>query len=119
MPAYRGIGPGDRGTDVRQLEQNLAALGATGFTVDDRYTGTTADAVRRWQRRLGLAETGRVELGRVVFTPTEVRVDTVDAAEGQPVAPGQSILHVTGTAKVVTVTTDLSDRAVARRSSTP
>src|SRR5690606_8921468 len=53
LPAYRDLGPGDTGTDVAQLEQNLAALGYSGFPVDDEYTWQTAEAVRRWQRDLG------------------------------------------------------------------
>ena len=40
------------------LEQNLAELGYTGFTVDDTYDSATAKAVSSWQADLGLPETG-------------------------------------------------------------
>ncbi|UQS22301.1 peptidoglycan-binding protein [Amycolatopsis thermalba] len=114
MPAYRALAEGTEGADVRQLEENLSALGYTGFTIDDEYSSATADAVREWQEDLGLDETGVVELGRVVFTPGEIRVDTVDASVGQPAAPGQKVLSYTGTAKAVTVELDPSDQRLAQ-----
>lgn len=46
VPMFRGLGPGDSGADVGQLEANLAELGYGGFTVDDQYTSSTAAAVR-------------------------------------------------------------------------
>nr|WP_198536008.1 peptidoglycan-binding protein [Pseudofrankia saprophytica] len=112
-PAYRPLRAGTEGQDVRQLEENLAALGYSGFTVDDSYTGDTASAVARWQRDVGLPETGRVELGRVVFAPDAVRVDSVTAALGAPVGPGAPVLSYTGTAKAVTVELETSDQRLA------
>src|SRR5262245_50212774 len=38
VPAYRALASGLHGDDVKQLEENLAALGYTGFTVDEDYT---------------------------------------------------------------------------------
>jgi len=110
LPAYRDLGPGDTGTDVAQLEQNLAALGYSGFTVDDEYTWQTAEAVRRWQRDLGLPRTGRVELGRVVFAPEPVLVEAPVAQVGGLASPGQDILSYTGTRRVVTIQVDIEDR---------
>jgi len=114
MPAYRPLAEGTEGADVRQLEENLSALGYTGFTIDDEYSSATADAVREWQEDLGRDETGVVELGRVVFTPAEIRVETVDTSAGQPAAPGQKVLSYTGTAKAVTVELDPSDQRLAQ-----
>jgi peptidoglycan hydrolase-like protein with peptidoglycan-binding domain len=112
MPAYRTLGPGDDGADVEQLERNLDALGYTGFDVDEDFTEATADAVREWQEKLGLAETGRVDLGRVVFAPGAVRVDTVTAGLGAPAAPGLAVLDYTGTARLVTAELELSDQTL-------
>jgi membrane fusion protein, multidrug efflux system len=112
MPAYRTLGPGDDGADVEQLERNLDALGYTGFDVDEDFTEATADAVREWQDKLGLAETGRVDLGRVVFAPGAVRVDTVTAGLGAPAAPGLAVLDYTGTARLVTAELELSDQTL-------
>ena len=113
MPAYRPLSTDTEGPDVRQLEENLAALGYTGFTVDEEFTASTADAVERWQADLGLAETGVVELGRVAFAPGDVRVDSVAAGIGQPVRPGDTVLTYSGTAKAVTVELAAADQRVA------
>ena len=63
---------GDEGTDVRQLERNLVALGHDpdgDIEVDDEYDWATTAAVRDWQEALGLDETGALEPGQVVFLP--------------------------------------------------
>ncbi|GAA4182355.1 peptidoglycan-binding protein [Streptosporangium oxazolinicum] len=114
-PAYRDMRIGTEGPDVRRLERNLRTLGYTGFTVDDEYTDATASAVMRWQDDRGLEETGVVELGRVVFADGKVRVDSLEAEAGQPVAPGQKVLTYTGTTKVVTVQLRAEDRRMAKK----
>jgi len=115
VPAYRALGTGDEGADVKQLEQNLKALGYSGFTVDNKYTSDTADAVKEWQEDHGLDETGRVELGRVVFTPGPLRVDSVKAGIGQEVGPGQEVLLYTGTTRVITVQLNVGDQRLAKK----
>ncbi|MDX3226792.1 peptidoglycan-binding domain-containing protein [Streptomyces sp. ME19-01-6] len=113
-PAYRPMKTGTEGVDVRQLEKNLSALGYTGFTVDDEYTAATAEAVRAWQEDLGLAETGSVELGSVVFAPGAVRVDSVAARKGDTVGPGGKVLSYTATEQAVTVELDPADQRLAK-----
>ncbi|MEU8524496.1 peptidoglycan-binding protein [Streptomyces sp. NPDC048629] len=115
LPAYRALAKGAEGPDVRQLEENLRALGYTGFTSDEEYTEGTAKAVRRWQADLGLKKTGTVELGRVVFTPGSVRVAGLEAEPGGQTGPGQRVLSYTGTAKAVTAELDTSDRRLAKK----
>jgi membrane fusion protein, multidrug efflux system len=115
LPAYRELGPGVEGSDVKQFERNLAALGYDGFTVDDEYTSATADAVSDWQEDLGLPETGRVEQSRVVYAAGSVRVDAQSAAVGDPAQPGETIMTVTGTARVVTVLLDVEDQRLAKK----
>lgn len=114
-PAYRDMRTGTEGRDVRDLERNLSKLGYTGFTVDDEYTWATAEAVMAWQDDRGLAETGVVELGRVVFADGKVRVDTLETQVGQPTGPGQKVLSHTGTTKVVTVRLDAEDQRLAKQ----
>ncbi|MEU1665736.1 peptidoglycan-binding protein [Streptomyces sparsogenes] len=113
-PAYRPLKTGTEGADVRQLEKNLSALGYTGFTVDDAYTAATAEAVRAWQEDRGLAETGAVELGSVVFAPGAVRVDSVAARKGDTVGPGGKVLSYTGTEQAVTAELDPADQRLAK-----
>ncbi len=118
LPLYRALREGAEGRDVRQLERNLAALGYTGFTVDNTYTAATAEAVRTWQARLGLPETGAVELGQVVFTPGPVRIAGQTARVGDGVGGelgevGGSVLSYTGTTRQVAVGLDVADQALA------
>jgi peptidoglycan hydrolase-like protein with peptidoglycan-binding domain len=113
LPAYRTLAPGTEGADVKQFEQNLYALGYRGFTVDTKYSETTAAAVKRWQDDLGLSETGTVEPGRVVYAAGQVRVDTLKASVGDDAQPGAGLFTYTGTARVVTVELDVSDQRLA------
>jgi multidrug efflux system membrane fusion protein len=115
VPAYRTLGPGTTGADVRELEENLHALGYGGFTVDTRYTASTAVAVRRWQYATGLPRTGTVELGRVVVAPGPIRVDTVTTGISQSTGGGAEVLGYTGTTRIVTVDLDVSQQRLARR----
>jgi peptidoglycan hydrolase-like protein with peptidoglycan-binding domain len=102
VPAYRALQTGLTGDDVRQLEENLSALGYTGFTVDTTFSDATDRAVRRWQHDLGLDETGIVELGRVVFLGDAVRVTDVAAGPGSAAEPERPVLSYTGTTMTVT-----------------
>ncbi|GAA3450497.1 peptidoglycan-binding protein [Dactylosporangium matsuzakiense] len=112
LPSYRNLAVGDEGPDVRQLEENLAALGYTGFTVDDTYSSSTASAVRKWQGDLGLTKTGTVEAARIVYAVGAVRVDERKAEPGDP--SGGAILAYTSTTPVVTVDLDTSDQRLAK-----
>jgi hypothetical protein len=117
LPLYRKLRVGMEGADVQQLEGNLAALGYTGFTVDDTYTSATAEAVRTWQADLDLPETGTVEPGQVVFTRRAVRIvghtaRVGDSIGGDTSEGGASVLSYTGTTRRVTVELELADRAL-------
>ncbi|HEY0636200.1 MAG TPA: peptidoglycan-binding domain-containing protein [Pseudonocardiaceae bacterium] len=111
LPAYRALRPGDEGADVRQLEENLAALGRTGFTVDDEYTSATASAVRDWQEDLGLDGTGVVDPAAISYAAGPVRVSALDTAVGGQA--GGPVLRTTGTVRAVTVDLPVSDLALA------
>ncbi|MFE9206589.1 peptidoglycan-binding protein [Micromonospora sp. NPDC007230] len=115
VAAYRSLGPGVTGVDVRQLEANLKALGYGGFTVDDTYSAATATAVKRWQQDLGLDQTGQVELGRLLFAPGAIRIDTVTAGVNQSTGDGQEVLQYTGTGRQVTVLLEVSRQRLARK----
>ncbi len=96
VPAYRTLkqGVGD-GPDVLELNENLIDLGFDPYaaiTDDESFSAATAAAVERWQHAEGLAETGEVELGRVIFAPGARRVTAVKVALGQD-PPGASGSH--------------------------
>jgi multidrug efflux pump subunit AcrA (membrane-fusion protein) len=105
LPAWRAFGEGmSDGADVRQLEENLAALGFFDREPDEEFTWRTASAIEDWQESLGLEETGSIELGRVVFSDGDVRVRALEASVGGP--SGGSALEVTGTASEVALDLD-------------
>lgn len=111
VPMYRDLASGSKGIDVRQVEENLRALGFTGFDVDSEYTDATARAVRKWQAGLELPETGTVDRGRVVFVPGAVRIAEWKGKIGGPAAG--DVLSYTGGAKVVTADLDTADQSLA------
>jgi hypothetical protein len=106
LPAYRDFAAGmPDGPDVNQLERNLAALRLDPGLVDQRFTWTTAAAIRRWQARWGLPawqRTGALPLGTVVFAPAALRIGQVPAMIGTSVAPDAPVLAATSTRRVVT-----------------
>jgi peptidoglycan hydrolase-like protein with peptidoglycan-binding domain len=107
-PAYRPMGIGDEGRDVRQLEANLLALGydGGGMAVDEEYDSYTAEAVRDWQADLRVDETGRVELGQLVFLDGARRVGKVTATKGSAARAGQPAMETTSTKRTVSVQLD-------------
>ncbi|GEC09814.1 peptidoglycan-binding protein [Streptomyces spinoverrucosus] len=113
-PTWRAFAPGmPGGRDVRMLEENLAALGYGGFTVDDKFTDLTEAAVKRWQKDVGLPVTGRIELGRVAVAPGKVRIAGTGAAVGDTLAPGAKLLTVTAIGHQVSVDVPVSDQKLA------
>ncbi|PJJ70817.1 multidrug efflux pump subunit AcrA (membrane-fusion protein) [Diaminobutyricimonas aerilata] len=113
LPAYRPLARGDEGADVQQLEQNLAALGYTGFDVDTEYTRATATAVEQWQEDLGREQTGIVDPAAVRFADGAVRVGAREAGVGDRVQPGATVYTATGLTRTVTVELDVDDERLA------
>jgi multidrug efflux system membrane fusion protein len=114
VPMYRTLDDGIEGADVQQLQENLAELGYTGFTVADVFTPATAEAVRTWQSDLGLPTIGTVEPGQVVFTPGAVRIAEHTARVGDLLGErGVPVLSYTGTTRLVTVELEVADQALA------
>jgi peptidoglycan hydrolase-like protein with peptidoglycan-binding domain len=113
LPAYRALAPGIEGADVAQFERNLAALGYSGFTVDDEYSAKTATAVKEWQEDLGVAETGTVDPADISYAAGAVRIaDHKVLVGGEAAGP---VVSVTGTARIVTVDLDVDDQQLVRK----
>lgn len=100
-PLWRPLTRGLRGADVRQLNENLAALGYD-VAEDGVFGRRTAAAVRKWQKDRGLPVTGTIDAGQVAFVDGTVRVASVPGRLGQPAAG--DVLQVTSTDRVVTAT---------------
>ncbi|GAB7037057.1 MULTISPECIES: peptidoglycan-binding protein [Catenuloplanes] len=111
-PAFRAMVPGISGPDVRQLERALTGLGYTGFTADGVYRYSTAEAVRSWQKRLGVAQTGTVPLGHVIFTTGEVRVGEHRVRVGEQAGPAP-LYEATSTERRVTFPMDPKHQRLA------
>jgi peptidoglycan hydrolase-like protein with peptidoglycan-binding domain len=97
-PAYRtmaDLSDDMTGTDVAQLETALAALGFTGFTVDDEYTNATENAVEDFQDSIGALDDGIVNLGEVVFIPGPSVVTSVTAVGNQVGASQAAVVLAT------------------------
>lgn len=94
VPAFRGLGAGAVGADVRQLQQFLAREGLLRGEADGRFGAATASAVNLWLKGLGLPETGLVPVGRVLFLkslPAQL-APAKDLRVGARVSPGQELL---------------------------
>ncbi|MEU2026326.1 peptidoglycan-binding domain-containing protein [Streptomyces sp. NPDC016469] len=102
-----------RGMDVMQFETNLAALGYTGFTVDETFTEGTAAAVERWQKSLGLPQTGTVGVGDVVYSAGRIRIGRPGVRLGAAV--GEGALSYTGTTHKVVVNASAAEASWAVR----
>lgn len=120
-PAYRDfeLGMAD-GPDVRQLEENLVALGLDPghkLTVDGHFSVPTAAAIRRWQAAWGLPagqRTGTLPLGRVVFQPGALRIKEAQATVGATAHPDQPVLTATPTTPVITAQVTADRRRLVR-----
>jgi hypothetical protein len=112
-PAWRPITDGmSDGTDVLQVERALRALGHLPRSVrpDREFDIQTERAIKRWQRALGVARDGVLELGEVVFLPGPVRVGELKVALGERIGPGQAIASVSSTSRVVSIELDAEDQ---------
>jgi peptidoglycan hydrolase-like protein with peptidoglycan-binding domain len=107
LPAYRSLTQGLSGTDVRQLNADLVALGyATRSQLDptSNYFGAaTTTAVESLQSHLGVTQNGTLKLGQFVFLPSEARISAVNASLGSPGGIGMPVMSTTSTTRQVTV----------------
>jgi hypothetical protein len=114
LPFYRDLADGaEDGPDVKELEENLKALGFGTFKPDNKFTAATATALKKWQKSLGLPENGTFAQGDVVLAPGPVRVSTLSGQlGGQGTGP---LMKVTGTEKVVTAKLDATKQSLAKQ----
>jgi hypothetical protein len=104
-----GMSPGP---DVAELNVNLRALGY-GNSSGDTFSSATSAAISNLQRARGLAPTGELLLGAVIFKPSAVRVTSVQATLGGAVQPG-AVLAVSSTDRQVTIALDASQQAAIK-----
>lgn len=114
-PLWRALDRGvANGPDIRLVEQNLTALGfGAGVTVDDKFTDSTMTAIKRWQKSLGLPQTGRLDPSSVAVQPDAVRVTSVKASVGAS-AQGE-VAAVSSTRRQVSVPMPVNKQSLARK----
>jgi peptidoglycan hydrolase-like protein with peptidoglycan-binding domain len=109
-PATRAFIAGmSAGADVGELNSNLQALGYGHGLGGDAFTPATAAAIRAFQSAHGIAPTGELLLGSVVFWYGPARVTSVNPTLGAAVDPGPA-LSVTATTRQVTIQLDASQQ---------
>ena len=114
IPAWRTFESGmDNGEDVRQLETLLRDMGYFDYEPDNHFSWATTSAIMKWQNSVGLPQTGTIPLGRMVFTPGDLRVGTVTARVGDRIAADAELYDVTSTTQVVDANIKLSDQKLA------
>lgn len=106
VPLWRSLERGLKGTDVRQLNDNLAALGYD-VSQDDVFGPLTQRAVKQWQKDRGHEATGVLTSADIAFVDGDVRVASVTGKLGQPA--GGDVLTVTSTKRIVTATVSQRD----------
>jgi peptidoglycan hydrolase-like protein with peptidoglycan-binding domain len=114
-PVYRSLHDGNSGPDVRELNQNLVALGyATRSELDpssDYFGSETAYALERLQEKLGVDQTGSLSEGQAVFLPRPLRITQVTATLGSSAPPGGPVAQATATRRQVTVNLDAAQQS--------
>jgi hypothetical protein len=111
VTAWRAFQPGmAAGRDVAELNANLRALVYGKAPAGARFTGGTAAAIRALQAAHGLAQTGELPLGSVVFEPGPVRVTSVTPTLGQAVQAG-AVLAITTTRHQVAIELDAAQQS--------
>jgi multidrug efflux pump subunit AcrA (membrane-fusion protein) len=109
VPQWRAFRPGMLdGPDVAELNRALTALGFESRTTGVHFTDATAIGIRRLQGSLGLAETGVLLVGEVVFEPSALHIASVNVNPGSPAQPGTSVLSATSNTLVVTALVPLN-----------
>jgi len=115
VPAYRSLAEGATasdvtGRDVEQLNRDLVDLGyASRSQLDpssDEFSWATKAALERLQEHLGVAQTGKLTLGDVVFLPHAARITKVQPTLGTPAGAGSPVLQATSTARQVSIDLD-------------
>jgi ribosomal 50S subunit-recycling heat shock protein len=121
-PAYRSLYEGDSGPDVRELNQNLVALGyATRAGLDpssDYVSAETAYALERLQEKLGVDQTGSLSEGQALFLPGPLRITQAAATLGTSAPPGVPVAQATSTRRQVTVNLDAAQQSSVKAGDT-
>lgn len=96
VPAFRDLAEGIRGPDVSQLQGLLLETGYLRAEPDGVFGAGTMQAVRAWQRDLGVGVDGVVRAGDIIFfpaLPTRLVPESQVLAVGGVLAGGEVTLQ--------------------------
>ncbi len=114
IPAWRDFDISMKdGEDIRQLENGLRILGFFTDEPDNRFDWVTANAVTRWQKAMGMEQTGRIPLGTIQFADGDIRVGTLSARVGDRTGADAALYNVTSANQVVDANLKLADQNLA------
>lgn len=102
QPAYRDLGPGMSGTDVRQLERALERSGLTPGRVDGSYDAATGQAVARLYRKHGFKPIVATQAQLAAVRPREAELIAGARAGAGVQLPADEVIFVPSTPLRVT-----------------
>lgn len=117
-PLFRALdAPGLKGSDVAVVMDNLAALGyQVGTRPDDvskaEFTPRVAEALKKWQKAIGVEQNGVLAPGRVLVLDRPMRVASVNAQLGAPAA--EELFELTPTTRLVTAQVPVAEAGAVR-----
>lgn len=100
LPAYRELTSGNRGDDVRQLQEELVRSGLLqAHEADGIFGSSTRQAVTTWWEGFGVKDRSTVPLGSIVFVADLPRLFLLseELGLGAPIEPGLVIGKVLDT----------------------
>ncbi|WP_295838780.1 peptidoglycan-binding domain-containing protein [uncultured Microbacterium sp.] len=114
IPMFRDVGRDLEGPDVAQVQQMLSDIGLYRNAIDGQVGVGTEQAIKTWQKKLGVEQTGVVQASDVIFLPTlpaRVALST-DIAVGASLAGGEPAISVLPEAPDFTVSVAESQAAL-------
>jgi peptidoglycan hydrolase-like protein with peptidoglycan-binding domain len=115
VPAYRDLGMGDQGNDVRQLNRNLHELGYDADPDDKNFTWKTEEALKELQHAKGLDATGALDVDDAVFLPKSARIAKVTGELGGSARPGAQVAQATSDTLEVQVDLEASHQGEVKK----
>jgi peptidoglycan hydrolase-like protein with peptidoglycan-binding domain len=95
IPAFRTLQQSAEGADVAQLQQFLATIGTYTGAVDGDFDYNTSQAVRAWQKLVGIEPDGVMQAGDLVYVPAlpaRIALDTEKVAVGAVLGQGDQVV---------------------------
>lgn len=117
-PLFRALdAPGLKGSDVAVVMDNLAALGyqvgtRPGDVSKAEFTPRVVEALKKWQKALGVEQSGALAPGRVLVLERPMRVASVKAQLGAPAA--EELFEITPTTRLVTAQVPVNEAGVLK-----